>query len=553
MAQQEMDTAFQELSQRLIKEHWDFYPTAGSRIGRHEYDGQLPDLSPSQNKRREEELRRGLSELRALGAIGLDETGRLSYRIMELFLRRELFIFNDLKPLENNPMRHTGYLNVSGYIRRDYAPLEDRIRSATSAMKQAPDFLEVLDQALSDRISSHVVDMSVESYSGMARFYRVDLADAATGVTDPEIVTKFNQARETAAVALDSFVERLKSRGASGPDGFAIGAELYSGMLATGEGLDAPLSRIAAIGQANLEDNLARIKELAQSIAPGRSVSEIVEEIGRNHPQAQQLIPETRGMLEDIRQSLIDFDVITVPSEDRCQVIETPTYMRYAFAAMDSAGALETRATESFYYVTPVEDDWTDKQAEEWLSNFNYDTLKIISVHEVYPGHFVHHLHNRYGRELPLVNRVATAYSFTEGWAHYTEQMILETGYGEGQPKLLLTQLLEALVRNCRYMCSLRMHTEGMTLDEATKFFMENAYMAELPARREALRGTFDPGYLNYTLGKLMILKLRKDYQREQGGAYNLKEFHDRLLSFGGPALPLLRPALLMNPGESAL
>ena len=553
MAQQEMDTAFQELSQQLIKEHWDFYPTAGSRIGRHEYDGQLPDLSPSQNKRREEELRRGLSELRALGAIGLDETGRLSYRIMELFLRRELFIFNDLKPLENNPMRHTGYLNVSGYIRRDYAPLEDRIRSATSAMKQAPDFLEVLDQALSNRISSHVVDMSVESYSGMARFYRVDLADAATGVTDPEIVTEFNQARETAAVALDSFVERLKSRGASGPDGFAIGAELYSGMLATGEGLDAPLSRIAAIGQANLEDNLARIKELAQSIAPGRSVSEIVEEIGRNHPQAQQLIPETRGMLEDIRQSLIDFDVITVPSEDRCQVIETPTYMRYAFAAMDSAGALETRATESFYYVTPVEDDWTDKQAEEWLSNFNYDTLKIISVHEVYPGHFVHHLHNRYGRELPLVNRVATAYSFTEGWAHYTEQMILETGYGEGQPKLLLTQLLEALVRNCRYMCSLRMHTEGMTLDEATKFFMENAYMAELPARREALRGTFDPGYLNYTLGKLMILKLREDYQREQGGAYNLKEFHDRLLSFGGPALPLLRPALLMNPGESAL
>ena len=553
MAQQEMDTAFQELSQQLIKEHWDFYPTAGSRIGRHEYDGQLPDLSPSQNKRREEELRRGLSELHALGINGLNETGRLSYRIMELFLRRELFIFNDLKPLENNPMRHTGYLNVSGYIRRDYAPLEDRIRSATSAMKQAPDFLEVLDQALSNRISSHVVDMSVESYSGMARFYRVDLADAATGVTDPEIVTEFNQARETAAVALDSFVERLKSRGASGPDGFAIGAELYSGMLATGEGLDAPLSRIAAIGQANLEDNLARIKELAQSIAPGRSVSEIVEEIGRNHPQAQQLIPETRGMLEDIRQSLIDLDVITVPSEDRCQVIETPTYMRYAFAAMDSAGALETRATESFYYVTPVEDDWTDKQAEEWLSNFNYDTLKIISVHEVYPGHFVHHLHNRYGRELPLVNRVATAYSFTEGWAHYTEQMILETGYGEGQPKLLLTQLLEALVRNCRYMCSLRMHTEGMTLDEATKFFMENAYMAELPARREALRGTFDPGYLNYTLGKLMILKLREDYQREQGGAYNLKEFHDRLLSFGGPALPLLRPALLMNPGESAL
>jgi uncharacterized protein (DUF885 family) len=553
MAQTETDATFQALSQRLIKEHWDFYPTAGSRIGRHEYDGRLPDLSPSQNVRRERELQRGLTELRRLDPAGLDEAGQMSYRMMELFLRRELFIFNDLKPLESNPMRHTGYLNVSGYIRRDYAPLEDRLRSAASAMRQAPDFLNVLDQALADTLSSHVVDMSVESYAGMARFYRVDLADATTGVTDQEIVGEFNQARESAAAALDRFVERLKSRGAAGPGGFAIGSELYSGMLSSGEGLDAPLSRIAAIGQANLEDNLSRIKELAQSISPGQTVMEIVEEIGRNHPQAQELIPETRNMLEDIRQSLIDLDVISVPSEDRCQVIETPTYMRYAFAAMDTAGALETQATESFYYVTPVEDDWNNQQREEWLSNFNYDTLKIISIHEVYPGHFVHHLHNRYGQELPLINRVATAYSFTEGWAHYTEEMMLETQYGEGQPRLLLTQLLEALVRNCRYMCSLRMHTEDMTLDEATKFFMDNAYMAELPARREALRGTFDPGYLNYTLGKLMILKLRQDFKKEQGSAYSLKGFHDRLLSFGGPALPLLRPALLKNPGDSAL
>ena len=553
MPQPEPETAFQNLSQRLIKEYWDFYPTAGSRIGQHEYDGRLPDLSPTQTSRREGELRRGLTELQSLDVSSLGESNRMSYQIMELFLRRELFIFNDLKPLENNPMRHTGYLNVSGYIRRDYAPLEDRLRFAAEAMKQAPDFLEVLNCALADSLSSHIVDISVESYLGMARFYRVDLADATQGVTDTEIINEFNQARESAASALDRFADRLKGLGKGGPGGFAIGPELYSGMLVTGEGLDAPLSQISAIGQVNLNDNLAQIKELAQRIAPGRSVIEIVEEIGRNHPNAEDLIPETRNMLEEIRQSLIDFDVISVPSEDRCQVIETPTYMRYAFAAMDSAGALETKAKESFYYVTPVEDDWNHEQREEWLSNFNYDTLKIISIHEVYPGHFVHHLHNRYGDELPLVNRVATAYSFTEGWAHYTEQMMLETKYGYNQPRLLLTQLLEALVRNCRYICSLRMHTDDMTVEEATKFFMENAYMAELPASREALRGTFDPGYLNYTLGKLMILKLREDFKREQGSAYSLKGFHDQLLAFGGPALPLLRPVLLKNPGDSAL
>lgn len=222
--------------------------------------------------------------------------------------------------------------------------------------------------------------------------------------------------------------------------------------------------------------------------------------------------------------------------------------MRYAFAAMDSAGSLEDRATESFYYVTPVEPEWTLQQQEEWLSNFNYDTLRIVSIHEVYPGHFVHHLHNRYGRSLPLVNRVANSYAFTEGWAHYTEQMMVETEYADGRPELRLTQLLEALVRNCRYMCSVRMHTEGMSVDEASRFFMEHAYMAELPARREAMRGTFDPGYLNYTLGKLMILKLRDDFRREQGTAYSLKGFHDRLLSFGAPALPLVRQAMLQNP-----
>ena len=553
MAQNQDSEAFQKLSEKLIKEHWDFYPTSGSRIGQHQYDGRLPDLSPKQNTRRVSELQSGRRELSRIKSEHLSDAERMSSQILDLFLQRELFTFNDLKPLESNPMRYTGYLDVSGYIRREYAPLEDRLRTASAVMRQVPEFLGVLDKALVDQLSSHVVNMSIESYAGMARFYRIDLSKTVNEITDSEVIKEFNQAREIAASALDLFVRQLKKRGNSGPEGFCIGPQLYAGMLATGEGLNASLSKIAAIGQANLDENLSRIKYLAHRISPGRSITEIVEEVGHDHPQAQTLIFETQDMLEDIRQALIDFEVVSVPSEDRCQVIETPIYMRYAFAAMDTAGQLETKATESFYYVTPVEDDWNEQQREEWLSNFNYDTLKIISIHEVYPGHFVHHLHNRYGEKLSIVNRVATAYSFTEGWAHYTEEMMMETKYGDSQPRLLFTQLLEALVRNCRYMCSLWMHTEEMTLDEATRFFMENAFMAELPARREALRGTFDPGYLNYTLGKLMILKLREDYKKEQGNEYSLKSFHDRLLSYGSPAIPLLRPALLKNPGNHAL
>ena len=539
----------EQLSERLIGEHWDFYPTSGSRIGKHEFDGRLPDLTPASISRRKTEIRRGLTELQALPTESLGAENLLSLRLLELFQQRELFTFEELQPLENNPMRQAGFLNVGNYVRRDYAPLEDRLRSASSALKQVPDFLGTLDAALRDDLSRHIVDMSVESYGGMAQFYRNDLLAFATQVNDREIAADFAASIDSAATALDEFVDKLRARSLAADNAFAIGSELYSRMLETGEGLSLPLQRVHSVGQANLEDNLARIREVAASIAPGKSVEQIVDEISRNHPAASGLIPDTRDLLEDIRRALVDHDIISLPSEDRCQVVETPAYMRYAFAAMDSAGALETQATESFYYVTPVEEHWTAEQAEQWLSKFDYNTLRIISIHEVFPGHFVHHLHNRYGRALPLMNRVATSYAFTEGWAHYTEQMMLETDYGTGRPELLLTQLLEALVRNCRYICSLAMHTGDMTVDEATRFFMDNAFMAEYPARREALRGTFDPGYLNYTLGKLMILKLRDDYRNERNGGYSLKGFHDELLSYGGPPLPLLRDVLLSNGG----
>jgi len=545
--------ALDRLAQGLIHDYWDFYPTAGSRIGRHEYDGRLPDLSSGKIAGRVKAVGDGLGRLSAIPAEGLGREARLSHCVLEMFLKRELFTLTELRSLENNPMRQVGYLNVGSYLRRDYAPLADRVRSATQALGQVPDLIADLGSALGGEIGSPVLEMSIESYAGMAKFYRNDLVQAVAGFDDPVILAGFDAARSAAALAVDRFVEKLETLRQTASTQFAIGSRLYASMMAEGEGVSISLAELEKVGQDNLEANLARLAEVAGGIAPGRDIDEIVEDISRNHPAADALIPDTREMLEGLRQAMIGLDLLSVPSEDRCQVTETPTYMRYAFAAMDSAGAMEERATESFYYVTPVEPDWSPVQQEEWLANFNYDTLRIISIHEVYPGHFTHHLHNRYGRPLPLVNRVATSYAFTEGWAHYTEEMVLAEGYGQGQLNLQLTQLLEALVRNCRYVCSIRMHTQGMTVDQATRFFMENAFMGEHPARREALRGTFDPGYLNYTLGKLMIIKLAADLRREKGAAFSLKGFHDELLSYGAPPLPLLREAMLEDPGGSPL
>ena len=355
MPQYTESLAFSALANRLIKEHWSFYPTAGSRIGLHEYDGRLPDLSPTQIGRREQEIRRGMKDLRNFGTSDLAAEELLSYQMLQLFLERELFTFIEMRPLENNPMRQSSFLNMGNYVRRDYAPLEDRLRSATIALRQVPDFLQTLDAALRVDLSRHVVDMSVESYSGMAHFYRTDLAAFGHAIEDKEIAASFIGAVNTASSALDGFVENLKRRARGDENSFAIGDSLYSRMLATGEGLNLSLDRVAAVGQANLEENLDRIQQVAESISPGKSVKEIVKHLSRNHPTAESLIPGTRELLDDIRQSLIDYDIISIPSEDRCQVVETPAYMRYAFAAMDSAGALEAQATESFYYVTPVE------------------------------------------------------------------------------------------------------------------------------------------------------------------------------------------------------
>ncbi|MYC35029.1 MAG: DUF885 domain-containing protein [Chloroflexi bacterium] len=550
-----MNPAVQTLTERAIREHWDFLPTAGSRIGLHEYDGRLPDFSAGRIRRRVEELHQSLAQLSALPTEpepnGADaRMDRLNRSLLELFLRRELFNLEEMRTLETNPQRQVGYIGVGSYVQRDYAPLPDRLRSATSALRQVPDFLATLDSLTEPELGEPVRDMAVRAYRGMAAFYETGLSDAADqcAAIAPDVATEFNAARETASAAVNEFADRIQARGIR-PE-FAIGSQLYQRMLSVGEAVDTPLSDVLSIGQANLEQNLRRLDEAASLIAPGKSVREAVAMVSASHPTAESLIPETRDMLEDIRQALIDHDIIGLPSEERCQVTETPSYMRYAFAAMDSPGGLEQVATEAFYYVTPVEPDWTPRQQEEWLSNFNYHTLKIISIHEVYPGHYVHNLHNRYGhtqhgRELSLINRVATSYAFTEGWAHYTEEMMLETEYGHDNPALWLTQLLEALVRNCRYLCSLGMHTQNMTLDEATRFFQAHAYMEEHPASQEAIRGTFDPGYLNYTLGKLMLLKLRQDWRRQEGSDYTMRRFHDAALSWGAPPVPLLRAAML--------
>ena len=538
------DAAFDALAQRILDERWQAYPNAASGSGLHEYDGRLPALSPSVIEARVAQLRSASDDLRALDGALLSEQRRLDRELLMAGLANELFELTEWQAYRHDPMSLMYPIEISNYMDRSYAPAAERAASMAEALRQAPDYLDALVSLLEPPFAQPVLRQSIESYEGIARFYRED-AVAFIREHSGSTAGAFAEVVESAAAAIDAVVSFLRSHESTAIEDFAIGAERYAAMLRHGEMVNVPLDEIEAAGERELRRALDIAGAAAGELVNSGTVADAMALIAKDHPTASGLLDDTRAMLEEIRAYVVEHQVAGVASEVRASVRETPAFMRWAFAAMDSPGPFEKTATEAFYYVTPVEAHWTEEQAEQWLSNFNYATLKIISIHEVYPGHYVHFLRN--GDAPSDVSKVFGAYSFWEGWAHYCEEMFLEAGYGAGDAKLRLAMAQEALVRVSRLLCSLRMHTKGMLLADAARFFQENAFMEQLPASQEALRGTFDPGYLNYTLGKMMIYKLRADWQAEQGAAYNLGAFHDEVLSHGAPPIPLLRTMMLRN------
>ena len=533
---------FEATAERVLGQTWEHYPTTASRLGLHEYDGRMPSISMAAMARRISELRHGLASLENIDTTALNIRSYFDHKILSAALQKELLELTELRWHENNPMEMLWHIDMSGYVQRDYAPLEQRVEVLTLAMQAVPRYLTELRGVMSGRLASPVLEASIEAYEGIAAFYEDDLVDATKDLVEGESRSRFEKVRATAATAVREFVGHLQALRPYADASFAIGKDRFAALLNHGEAVNVSLERLLNIGEVDLRRNLERLNQVAAIIDDDRSTAEVMAAITADHPTAYALIDETREMLEDIRQFLIDNEIVSVPSEVRCLTVPTPSFMRWAFAALDFPGPFEEKATEAYYYVTPVEEHWSDAEKEEWLTSFNYATLRAVSVHEAYPGHYVHYLHTRSADS--MMSRVFGAYSFWEGWAHYAEQMMVEEGY-LAEPEIEVGQLMEALLRNCRFICAIRMHTQGMTVDEASRFFMENAFLEALPARKEAVRGTFDPMYLNYTLGKLMILKLREDYRRMKGDAYSLKEFHDEFLSFGAPPIPLVREMML--------
>lgn len=547
------DEAFLKLSEEYITKSLEWNPQSGVSLGLHEYDGKLGDFSKSNIDKRIIALKKFDQEFSAIDSTTLSKRNYYDWKIIKSNVKNELFSFQDLKLLTKNPMVYAGAIDVNIYIQRNFAPIEQQIKSIIAIEKGAPKFFENAKANLQDSLALPHIKLAIDIARGSASFLGKDLLVALKDVKNDTLMKSFNEANKNAIASINDFAAFLeKEKLPKANNKYAIGVENYKKMLLYQEEIKLSPDEILAIGLKELEKEQASFNAAAKIINPNKKPIDVYNEMQKEHPTAQDLIPHARKNIEAIRQYLIDHKIVTMPSEVRVKIQETPPYARStSTASMDSPGPFETKATQAFYYITPVDLKWTPQQQEDWLAQFNFYTTDIVSIHEAYPGHYTQFLHSN-ASKTSKIQKIFMSYAYVEGWAHYTEKMMIDEGYGNtGDPikaaKYRLAQSGDALLRICRLCVSINTHCHGMNVDDATKFFMNNWYQGDKPSRQEALRGTYDPGYLFYTLGKLQILKLREDYKKQEGSHYNLQKFNDAMLDNGMPPIQILREILLKD------
>ena len=559
-AVQTPDSEYESVAEEYIKGFLAARPILATSLGFHEYDGKVTDYSRLALDAELSRLKRFDDRLKIFDLKKLSQRQAIDLRILQAAIKKEIFQRQDMAIFERDPMVYARAADINVYIKRNFAPLDDRVHSIVLIESQVPNIIIAAKTNLNSVLPKPYVELAIQIAKGATEFLKNDLVAATADVRDERIKAELIDSNRKAISALTDYatwLEREKLPKASAD--FALGVEKYGRMLSETELVGLAPEKILEIGLAKLKEEQQAFAEAAKKIDPDKSATEIFKQIQHEHPTPENLIRDVAKNLELIRKYVVSHKLVTIPSEVRAQVKETPRYRRAtSFASMDTPGAFEKRAAEAYYYVTPTEPDWPDNQKEEWLTAFNYYTSDIVSIHEAYPGHYVQFLRLN-ASPASKVEKIFGSYAFIEGWAHYCEKMMLDQGYGgpsvatpseedvRRAAKYRMAQADEALLRLCRLCVSIKMHTQRMTVEEATKFFQDNCYYEPKPARAEALRGTFDPGYLNYTLGKLQILKLLDDYKAQQGDEFSLQKFHNELLNHGMPPIRLLRELMLKD------
>jgi len=548
------DARVRQLADEYLRGYYEFNPTKATALGLHEYDAQLETRSSDAIARETRRVRGWLAQTARTPEWRLSPEARYDFLVARAHAQADLLELEDVRLWQHNPNLYNVLLaeSVDNILKRNYAPIEQRLDALLTRERQAPRLLAEARTNLQNPPRIYTETAIAQTRGSVGFFQRVVpqmFERAGGGRLSAARRSEFAATNDAVVQALNLYADWLQNDLLARSNGaFAIGAENFRRKLLYEEMIDTPLAQLIADGERELRRTQNEMRAVAGEIAPGRDMRDVLRLLGREHPTADGLVGETRAELDRIRAFVRANNILTVNGRENLIVAETPEYARsLSFASMDAPGAFERVATEAYYYVTPPDPAWDAQRREEHLSFYNRYSLPIVSIHEVYPGHYYQFL--ALPRTTSRVRVALSSNSFVEGWAHYCEQMMLDEGYGGNNPKLRLAQLSAALTRLCRYLVGLKMHTAGMTYDEGVEFFMREGYMERTNAEREARRGTADPTYLVYTLGKMEIMRLREDYRQRMGDQFRLGEFHDRLLSYGMPPIKILRMALLDESG----
>lgn len=551
---------FNQLADAYLRGYYTFNPTEATAAGLHEYDGKLESRSSESIARETKRLRGALNELLRINPAVLTLEARYDYLVLVSHARAQLLELEEIRMWQRDPNVYNRLLaaSVDNILKRNYAPIEQRLEAVLEREREIPRLLGEARANLQStpRIYAEIALGQVRG--SLDYFTRVvpQMIERAGGVRlNAARRAEFETANQNVIINLRSFAEWLESDLLPRSTGqFAIGAENYRRKLLYEEMVETPLPQLLRDGEKELRRTQDAMRALAEEIAPGKGIDFALRLLGREHPSAGGLVGETRAELDRIRSFVRTQNILTPPVRENLIVAETPEYARStSFASMDVPGPFERVATEAYYYITPPDPQLDAAHTEEHLSFYNRYALPVISMHEVFPGHYYQGLALK-GQPSRVRTALASA-SFVEGWAHYCEQMMLDEGFGGNNPKLRLAQLNLALLRLCRYVVGLRLHTQGMSYEEAVNFFVREGYQERVNAEREARRGTIDPTYLVYTLGKMEIMRVRDEWKARVGDSFRLGEFHDRLLSYGMPPVKIIRLALLgdTQPGSPVI
>jgi len=526
--------------------YFKYRPSDGTQAGFHQYDHSLEEYSKASIDERLAALHKAEKTFSAITVKTPSDTADRDLVLGDI--HATLLELEQVRGWEKNPDHYSSGVSSSIFtlISRTFAPPEERLRSVIARERQMPAVFEAARANLSNPPKVYT-EIAIEQMPGIIGFFQSDVPLAFNKVTDQALLAEFKKMNTLVVDSLKQYELYLKDELLPKSKGdFRLGADLFRKKLSYEEMVDIPLDRLLEIGMRNLRANQKAFREVSTKVDAKRPAAKILEEINRDHPAPDKLLQTFRDTLGGLADFIQTNHIISIPSPVRPILEETPPFMRaLTFASMDTPGAYEKTAKEAFFNVTLPEATWSAKQTEEHMEGFNRGTIISTAVHEAYPGHYVQFLWMQNVQS--KVRKLLGASSNAEGWAHYCEQMMLDEGYGKGDLKLRLGQLQDALLRNARFIVGIQMHTGKMTIEQGIEFFVKEGYTSRANGERETKRGTSDPTYLYYTLGKLEILKLREDYKAMKGKDFSLEEFHNRFMKEGFPPILIVRRALLGN------